>query len=71
MKSKPVIPKAVPVRIVGDLKSRINILAHRVAVKQEMLFRDDIMARLKVAAEGGASTQELHRILDRIEESQT
>lgn len=59
-----------PVAIVGTLKSRINVLAHRVAVKQEMLLRDDLTARLRVAAEGGAGVPELHALLDRFEESQ-
>ncbi len=64
------IIKKRPVRIVGDLKSRVNILAHRVALQQESLLRDHLTARLQVAAEGGATAQELHTILDRFEAAQ-
>lgn len=59
-----------PVAIVGALKSRLNVLAHAAAVKQEALLREDLTLRLRAAAQEGATLADLHAILDRFEQSQ-
>ena len=56
-----------PVRIVGSLKSRVNTLAHRLALAYELERRAAILARLNDLAEQGKRSPELHAVLDELE----
>jgi predicted transcriptional regulator len=56
-----------PVRITGELKSRVNQLAHRMATKYEMEQAEALTARLKALAAQGKRLPELHALLDELE----
>lgn len=58
MKSKP-IPK--------PLQSRVNRLAHRIAIHHEPRIKSELLERLRSAREAGASVEDLARLLDDIE----
>jgi hypothetical protein len=59
--------KQEPVRIVGPLKSRINQLAHRWALADELRHREAITSQLNALAASGTRLQELHEALDALE----
>ncbi|MFM2448838.1 MAG: hypothetical protein RIS44_1288 [Pseudomonadota bacterium] len=54
-------------RIVGALKSRVNQLAHRWALADELKHRAAILARLNDASAQGKRSPELHELLDELE----
>lgn len=49
------------------LQTRINRLAHRIAMQHEPLIKSELLERLRIAREAGASVQDLARLLDDIE----
>jgi hypothetical protein len=59
--------KPEPVRIVGGLKSRVNQLAHRLALADELKHRAAILERLNTLAAQGKRANELHAVLDELE----
>ncbi len=58
---------APPVRISGDLKRRINQMAHSMAAKYEDLQRAALTERLRTLAEQGKRHSELHDALNELE----
>ena len=54
-------------RIVGGLKSRVNQLAHRLALADELKHRAAILERLNGLAAEGKRATELHAVLDELE----
>lgn len=54
-------------RIVGALKSRVNQLAHRWALADELKHRAAILERLNDLAAQGKRSPELHALLDELE----
>jgi hypothetical protein len=54
-------------RIVGALKSRVNQLAHRWALADELKHRAAILERLNAASAQGQRAPELHALLDELE----
>lgn len=59
--------KPDPVRIVGPLKSRVNQLAHRLALAYELERRAAILGLLNDASAQGKRSPELHALLDELE----
>lgn len=49
------------------LQTRVNRLAHRIATQQEPRIKSELIERLQTARKGGASFDDLTRILDAIE----
>lgn len=49
------------------LQSRINRLAHRQALQHESRIKSELMERLQIARETGATFEVLTRILDDLE----
>ncbi|MFY7941699.1 MAG: hypothetical protein ACOVOX_12405 [Burkholderiaceae bacterium] len=59
--------KPAPARIVGPLKSRVNQLAHRLALAYELERRAAILGLLNDASAQGKRSPELHALLDELE----
>lgn len=53
--------------VVGILRSRINILAHEMAQREETRLRAVLIAQVQAAADQGASAQQLHAMVDTLE----
>jgi hypothetical protein len=49
------------------LQSRINRLAHRFASQQEQIIKSELQGQLQTARKGGASFDDLTRMLDELE----
>ena len=58
---------ARPVRVIGPLRSRLNALAHSLALQHESRIRADLIAKVQTAADGGATLAELHVMVDAME----
>ena len=54
-------------RIVGVLRSRLNTLAHDLAIREETRLRAALIAQVQAAADQGASAQQLHGMVDVME----
>lgn len=50
----------------NEVYSRVNRLAHQLAVIEEMRLRDEILSQVLEARDKGASTTEINQLLDRI-----
>ena len=59
--------KPSPLRVTGELRQRVNQISHAIGVAEGLRYRAELMARLKDAAEHGATFNELHKILDNLE----
>lgn len=59
--------KPSPIRITGELRQRVNQISHAYGVAQGLRYRDELIARLKDAAELGADYAALHQMLDALE----
>jgi hypothetical protein len=59
--------KQKPIPIVGELKTRANVIAHSWAVAQELHYRNDLLQRLRTAAAEGKTAEQLHQLLDEIQ----
>lgn len=49
------------------LQSRINRLAHRIAIQQEPHIKSELLGQLQTARKNGASFDDLTRMLDELE----
>lgn len=49
------------------LQTRVNRLAHRIATQQEPRIKSELIERLQTACKGGASFDDLTRMLDELE----
>lgn len=49
------------------LQTRVNRLAHRIATQQEPRIKYELIERLQTARKGGASFDDLTRMLDELE----
>ena len=49
------------------LQTRVNRLAHRFATQQEPRIKSELIERLQTARKGGASFDDLTRMLDELE----
>lgn len=54
-------------RIVGPLRSRLNQLAHDLAMREETRLRAVLIAQVQDAADQGATAQQLHAMVDVME----
>lgn len=59
--------KPEPVRVIGPLRSRVNALAHRLALSDELRHRATLLDRLGKLAADGKGLSELHAELDDLE----
>ena len=51
----------------NEVYSRVNRLAHQLAVIEEMRLRREILSQITNARDAGANTLELSQLMDRIE----
>ena len=56
-----------PKRVNGPLRSRLNALAHSLALQHEGRIRADLIAKVQAAADAGATLAELHAMVDNME----
>jgi hypothetical protein len=56
-----------PKRVIGPLRSRLNALAHSLALQHENRIRADLIAKVQAVADGGATLAELHVMVDAME----
>ena len=59
-------PKA---RIVGPLRSRVNQLAHSLALSEEVRLAGVLTRQLQDAADQGATSAQLHDMLQKLEDA--
>ena len=59
--------KPSPKRVTGPLRSRLNALAHSLALQHESRIRADLIAKVQGAADEGNSLEQLHALVDSME----
>ncbi len=59
--------KPSTMRAIGPLRSRLNALAHSLALQHESRIRAVLTAKVQAAADGGATLAELHVMVDAME----